>query len=418
MLRHAVRVNSLSEVAITKLDVLDTLDVVKICVGYEHDGRDADLDAVPPERAPRRHAGVRGAARVGRPTCRTATRWPTSRRRPATTSPCWRRRWAFRSATSAPGLAGTSTCSCTDAGLRRGVRRAGARAGCRARRAPRTSSSPRATPASRGRSPTLPEELAADLYVIGPEVPLVDGLADRLRARGALVFGPGRRRRAAGGLQGLDEGGPGRRPGYRRPPHRSFGPDDVDAAVAFLRTLPGLYVVKTDGLAAGKGVLVTESMDEAMADVREKLAGRAFGEAGRRVVIEEGMSGPEVSLLCLCDGRRAVPLASAQDYKRVGDGDTGPNTGGMGAYSPVPAVDAAEGERLADALVGPDAARAAPAGHRLPGRALRRPDADPGRPQGARVQRPLRRSRDPGGAAPLDRRRHRGARRVRGGFVA
>jgi phosphoribosylamine--glycine ligase len=95
-------------------------------------------------------------------------------------------------------------------------------------------------------------------------------------------------------------------------------------------------VVKTDGLAAGKGVLVTESLDEAVGDVRAKLAGEAFGDAGRTVVIEEGLQGPELSVLAVCDGTRAVALAPAQDFKRLGDGDTGPNTGGMGAYSPVP----------------------------------------------------------------------------------
>jgi phosphoribosylamine--glycine ligase len=106
-------------------------------------------------------------------------------------------------------------------------------------------------------------------------------------------------------------------------------------AVAVLDTLPGPYVVKTDGLAAGKGVLVTADRAEAEADVAAKLSGEAFGPAGRRVVLEEAMSGPELSLLVLCDGERAVPLPPAQDSKRVGDGDTGPNTGGMGAYSPV-----------------------------------------------------------------------------------
>ena len=129
--------------------------------------------------------------------------------------------------------------------------------------------------------------------------------------------------------------------------------DGVDEALAFLRTLSGLYVVKTDGLAAGKGVLVTESLAEAEADVRAKLAGVTFGEAGRRVIIEEGLSGPEVSLMCVCDGQRAAPLASAQDFKRVGDGDVGPNTGGMGAYSPVPAVGAAKAEELTEELVMP-----------------------------------------------------------------
>jgi phosphoribosylamine--glycine ligase len=122
---------------------------------------------------------------------------------------------------------------------------------------------------------------------------------------------------------------------------------DADSAIAFLRTLDGLYVVKTDGLAAGKGVLVTTDLAEAESDVRDKLSGSAFGAAGRTVVIEEGMSGPEVSLLCLTDGHRIVALPAAQDFKRVGDGDLGPNTGGMGAYSPLPFVDA----RLVDAVV-------------------------------------------------------------------
>jgi phosphoribosylamine--glycine ligase len=98
-------------------------------------------------------------------------------------------------------------------------------------------------------------------------------------------------------------------------------------------------VVKTDGLAAGKGVLVASSFEEAAADVRAKLSGESFGGAGRTVVIEEALTGPELSVLAVCDGKRAVPLSPAQDFKRVGDGDEGPNTGGMGAYSPVPLAD-------------------------------------------------------------------------------
>jgi len=104
--------------------------------------------------------------------------------------------------------------------------------------------------------------------------------------------------------------------------------------------LPGLYVVKTDGLAAGKGVVVTESIADARDAVQAYLSGAAFGDAGRTCVIEEGLTGPEVSLFALCDGRRAQVLATAQDHKRAFDGDTGPNTGGMGAYSPVPFVGA------------------------------------------------------------------------------
>jgi phosphoribosylamine--glycine ligase len=179
------------------------------------------------------------------------------------------------------------------------------------------------------------ERIDADLFVVGPEVPLVDGLADRLRAAGRLVFGPGadgaRLEGSKAWMKQLLQ--------VAHVPSAAYGVfDEADAAVAFLGTLPGPWVVKTDGLAAGKGVLVTDSFDEAVADVRAKLAGTAFGDAGRRVVVEEWMDGPELSLLCVCDGQRAVALAPAQDFKRLGDGDAGPNTGGMGAYSPVPAV--------------------------------------------------------------------------------
>jgi phosphoribosylamine---glycine ligase len=114
---------------------------------------------------------------------------------------------------------------------------------------------------------------------------------------------------------------------------------EVAPAREFLESMVPPYVVKTDGLAAGKGVLVTDSLVDARSAVDDYLSGNAFGDAGRTVVIEEGMVGPELSVLAVCDGTRAVPLAPAQDFKRVGDGDVGPNTGGMGAYSPVPAVD-------------------------------------------------------------------------------
>ena len=159
------------------------------------------------------------------------------------------------------------------------------------------------------------------------------GLADELRAAGKLVFGPG-----ADGAR-LEGSKAWMKEVLREAsvPTAAYGAfTDVEPALAFLRTLPGPWVVKTDGLAAGKGVLVTNSFDEAASDVVAKLSGAAFGDAGRRVVIEEWLDGPEVSLLCVCDGRRAVPLAPAQDFKRLSDGDAGPNTGGMGAYSPVP----------------------------------------------------------------------------------
>ena len=119
----------------------------------------------------------------------------------------------------------------------------------------------------------------------------------------------------------------------RRPRTGTF--TEEGPAIAYLETQSPPYVIKTDGLAAGKGVLVTESLADARAAVGDYLSGSAFGDAGRTVVIEEGLTGPELSILAVCDGTRAVPLAPAQDFKRVGDGDAGPNTGGMGAYSPV-----------------------------------------------------------------------------------
>lgn len=187
-----------------------------------------------------------------------------------------------------------------------------------------------------GSTSTPPEEIDADLFVIGPEAPLVDGLADRLRAAGRLVFGPGADgARLEGSKAWMKELLVAA--GVPTAAHGTF--TEAGPARAFLDTMAPPYVVKTDGLAAGKGVLVTDSLDEARAAVDEYLSGSAFGDAGRTVVIEEGMVGPELSVLAVCDGSRAVPLAPAQDFKRVGDGDAGPNTGGMGAYSPVPLVD-------------------------------------------------------------------------------
>ncbi len=195
-----------------------------------------------------------------------------------------------------------------------------------------------------------PEEVDAGLVIIGPEQPLVDGLADRLRAWGRLVFGPGADGAQLEGSKAFmkhllsDAGVPTARFGVF---------DEVAEAVAFLRELDGPWVVKTDGLAAGKGVLVTEDRDEAEADVRAKLSGAAFGDAGRTVVIEEGLVGRECSLLVVTDGTRVVPLPVARDAKRIGDGDTGPNTGGMGAFSPVPDVDDRLVDRVLDEAVEP-----------------------------------------------------------------
>ena len=192
--------------------------------------------------------------------------------------------------------------------------------------------------------------IEADLFVIGPEAPLVDGLADRLRAAGRLVFGPG----ADGArLEGSKAFMKEVLAAAGVPTARFEVFDDPKPARSYLRGLPAPWVIKTDGLAAGKGVLVTASRAEAEADIEAKLSGEAFGDAGRRIVVEEGLSGVECSLHALCDGRRIAPLAPAQDFKRIGDGDTGPNTGGMGAYSPLPFVGGAHLADLADVTVAP-----------------------------------------------------------------
>jgi phosphoribosylamine--glycine ligase len=188
------------------------------------------------------------------------------------------------------------------------------------------------SPGIPGSVPDAPESIDADLYVIGPEAPLVDGLADRLRAEGRLVFGPGADGAHLEGSKAWMKEVVSAA-GVPTAAHATF--TEVEPSLAHLESLTSPYVLKTDGLAAGKGVLVTESLAEARDGVAEYLSGAAFGDAGRTLVIEEGLVGPELSVLAVCDGHRAVALAPAQDFKRVGDGDAGPNTGGMGAYSPV-----------------------------------------------------------------------------------
>jgi phosphoribosylamine--glycine ligase len=179
---------------------------------------------------------------------------------------------------------------------------------------------------------TPPSELDADLFVVGPEQPLVEGLADQLRAQGKLVVGPG--------VDGAQlEGSKAymkdffTAAGVPTAAYETFR--DEESAYEFLDTLLPPYVIKTDGLAAGKGVTVTNIIDEARADVHDKLSGESFGAAGTTVVIEEGLVGEECSFHVLCDGTDVVPLTAAQDFKRVGDDDLGANTGGMGAYAPM-----------------------------------------------------------------------------------
>ncbi|MEA2835421.1 MAG: phosphoribosylamine---glycine ligase, partial [Methylobacteriaceae bacterium] len=171
-----------------------------------------------------------------------------------------------------------------------------------------------------------------ELVVVGPEQPLVNGLVDALEAAGISAFGP---TRAAARLEGSKAFTKELCRRYSIPTAEFERFTDREAALAYVRSRDAPIVVKADGLASGKGVVVAQTLGEAEDAIRSMFSGM-FGSAGAEVVIEELLEGEEISFFALCDGKRALSFASAQDHKRVGDGDTGPNTGGMGAYSPAP----------------------------------------------------------------------------------
>lgn len=194
---------------------------------------------------------------------------------------------------------------------------------------------------------------AIDFVVVGPEAPLVAGLVDRLTAAGIKAFGP---TQAAAQLEGSKA--------FTKELCRRFGIptaayrtcSTIADAKAFVREHGAPIVVKADGLAAGKGVIIAETLADADAAIEAIMGdgpGTGLGAAGARVVLEEFMIGEEVSFFALCDGTTAIPLASAQDHKRVGDGDTGPNTGGMGAYSPAPALTDALADEVMATIIRP-----------------------------------------------------------------
>ena len=242
-----------------------------------------------------------------------------------------------------------------------------------------------------------------DLVVIGPEAPLVAGVADALRQRGIAVFGPGK---AAAQLEGsktfakriMDEAGV--------PTGRAVRVGSLVEAVAAIDEYGAPHVVKADGLAAGKGVLVT-------ADREAAIAHAAYWLGHGSVLIEEFLDGQEVSLFLLSDGHTVLPLSPAQDYKRLDDNDEGPNTGGMGAYSPLPWLDQQFGsedafvDEVIDTIALPTIRQLAAEQNPVHRSALLRPHRHGGRHPGDRVQRPLRRPGDPGRAAapghPLER---------------
>ncbi|MFO7576578.1 MAG: phosphoribosylamine--glycine ligase [Pelovirga sp.] len=189
-----------------------------------------------------------------------------------------------------------------------------------------------------------------DLTVVGPEVPLTLGIVDRFQAAGLTIFGPSR---AAAQIEGSKRFSKElmARHGIPTAAYRSFS--DHDEAVAYIRTQGAPIVIKADGLAAGKGVVVAMTEAEAVAAVDQMMLGQVFGAAGASVVIEEFMTGEEASFFAFTDGSVILPLASSQDHKRVFDDDQGPNTGGMGAYSPAPVVTPALHQIIVDSIVRP-----------------------------------------------------------------
>ena len=207
------------------------------------------------------------------------------------------------------------------------------------------------------------KEKAIDFVVVGPEAPLVAGIADALRAAGIAVFGPSAAAAQLEGSKGFTKDICAR---YDIPTGAYQRFNNGPKAKAYARAQGAPIVVKADGLAAGKGVTVAMTVDEALAAIDDCFEG-AFGEAGAEVVIEAYLDGEEASFFCLCDGKHALALATAQDHKRVGDGDTGPNTGGMGAYSPAPVMTADMVERTMREIIEPTMRGMAESGHPFSG---------------------------------------------------
>jgi phosphoribosylamine--glycine ligase len=199
----------------------------------------------------------------------------------------------------------------------------------------------------------LARERGVDFAVIGPEAPLVAGIADSLRAAGIATFGPGR---AAAQLEGSKKFSKLFMRKYGVPTASAHIFDDADAAIAHVRAAGQPMVVKADGLAAGKGVIVAASVEETVAAIELIMRKREFGASGATVLLEQRLFGQEVSYHVLLDGNRALPLAAAQDHKRAHDGDLGPNTGGMGAYSPPPVVTAEVERKILERVVEPTVA--------------------------------------------------------------
>lgn len=196
-------------------------------------------------------------------------------------------------------------------------------------------------------------DFAADnaaLTIVGPEVPLVAGVVDLFRERGLKCYGPTAKAAQLEGSKAFTKDFLAR---HAIPTAEYANFTEVEPALAYLREKGAPIVIKADGLAAGKGVIVAMTLSEAETAVKDMLAGNAFGSAGSRVVIEEFLDGEEASFIVMVDGEHVLPMATSQDHKRVGDGDTGLNTGGMGAYSPAPVVTDAIHQRVMDEVIWP-----------------------------------------------------------------
>ncbi|MFT5575509.1 MAG: phosphoribosylamine--glycine ligase [Bermanella sp.] len=202
------------------------------------------------------------------------------------------------------------------------------------------------------------------LTIIGPEAPLVGGIVDYFQKRGLSCFGPSKGASQLEGSKAFTKDFLAR---HKIPTGDYQNFTEVEPALAYIRKMGAPIVVKADGLAAGKGVIVAETVEQAEAAVRDMLSGNAFGEAGCRVVIEEFLEGEEASFIVMVDGSNVLPMATSQDHKRIGDGDTGPNTGGMGAYSPAPVVTPVIHQRIMDQVIMPTVEGMAAEGHRYVG---------------------------------------------------
>ncbi|WP_457743354.1 phosphoribosylamine--glycine ligase [Sulfurimonas sp.] len=197
---------------------------------------------------------------------------------------------------------------------------------------------------------TFAKENEIELTIVGPEAPLVDGVVNLFKANGLTIFGPSKE---AAQLEGSKVYMKNFLAKYNIPTAKYIESDSIEDLFHFTNTLSTPIVVKADGLCGGKGVIIAQSHDEAKKAISEMLSGKSFGDAGKKVIVEEFLDGYELSMFAVCDGKDYILLPAAQDHKRIGDGDTGPNTGGMGAYAPTPLVDEELYQKVRDRVIRP-----------------------------------------------------------------